>query len=223
MELFPEFGGDFNFMLLLRLAIAAVLGGIIGLERGGKGHDAGLRTHIIVCLGAAAVMIVGELISLNYSGDPTRMAAQVISGIGFLGAGSIMMSGGHIRGITTAAGIWTTACIGIVVGAGYFLIAAFIVAIMLIAMWGLRSFGQKLQGYGNYHTMQVDFASSASVEVVLEVLSQKGAAIKSVRRDEDKLRAYIEFELPKKVDYNDLVISISRLDEVVATTSAIAN
>ena len=90
MDIFPEFTGDFDFWILLRLVAAAILGGIIGFERSGNRHEAGLRTHIIVCLGAAAIMIIGELICLRYGGDPARMSAQVISGIGFLGAGSIM-------------------------------------------------------------------------------------------------------------------------------------
>ena len=221
MEIFPEFAEGFNFVILLRLVVAAILGGIIGFERSGNRHEAGLRTHIIVCLGAAAVMMVGELVSLTYSGDPARMSAQVISGIGFLGAGCIMMNSGHIRGITTAAGIWTTACIGLVVGAGYYVIATCIVVIMLIAMLGLRSFGRKLQGYASAHTLKIELADRDCVEDVLNVLAGEQAAIKSVIIEEGgtDVCAVIEFELPRTSSYNKILIDISRIEAVSSATS----
>ncbi len=220
MQIFPEFAEGFPFIIILRLIVAAILGGVIGFERSGNRHEAGLRTHIIVCLGAAAVMVVGELVSLRYGGDATRMSAQVISGIGFLGAGSIMMSGGHIKGITTAAGIWTTACIGLVVGAGYYIIAICIVVIMMIAMLGLRSFAKKLEGYSQAYALKIELVDRDSVEDVLAVLQKEKAIIKSVRiKEDDGLCAKIEFELPHTGDYNRVLIDISRMEKVSSTTS----
>lgn len=220
MQIFPEFAEGFPFIIILRLIVAAILGGVIGFERSGNRHEAGLRTHIIVCLGAAAVMVVGELVSLRYGGDATRMSAQVISGIGFLGAGSIMMSGGHIKGITTAAGIWTTACIGLVVGAGYYVIAICIVVIMMIAMLGLRSFAKKLEGYSEAYALKIELADRDSIEDVLAVLQKEKAVIKSVRiKENDGFCAKIEFELPRTGDYNRVLIDISRMEKVSATTS----
>ena len=98
---------DIHYSLLLRLVGAVILGGIIGLERGGNNHAAGLRTHILVCLGASAVMVVSEEIVTRYNiqQEFMRMGAQIISGIGFLGAGNIIADGNKIRGITTAAGL----------------------------------------------------------------------------------------------------------------------
>ena len=105
---------------ILRIFAAMICGGVIGLERGKANQPAGMRTYMLVCLGAV-VMLTGEYVYMEYgAGDPSRLGAQVISGIGFLGAGSIVISGkSKIRGLTTAAGLWVSACIGLIVGIGY--------------------------------------------------------------------------------------------------------
>lgn len=110
---------------LIRIILAVFLGGIIGLERGLKNHPAGLRTYILVCMGACIVMMTNQYVHQVFGGgDPVRMGAQVISGIGFLGAGTIIVtSKNQIRGLTTAAGLWTTACVGLAIGIGLYEIA----------------------------------------------------------------------------------------------------
>lgn len=111
------------FTVILRIVLAGVFGGIIGHERGKHGSQAGLRTHILVCLGASMTAMAGLFSTeiLGYSGDPFRIAAQVISGIGFLGAGMIVVKNTNtITGLTTAAGMWTTAAIGIALGMGFY-------------------------------------------------------------------------------------------------------
>ncbi len=108
--------------ILLRMLLAIFCGGLLGLERGRAHQAAGMRTYMLVCMGAAIVMITGQY-SYEYfgTGDPVRLGAQVVSGIGFLGAGSIIISGKtRIRGLTTAAGLWTAACIGLCIGIGFF-------------------------------------------------------------------------------------------------------
>lgn len=107
---------------ILRLLLAVAVGGALGIERGRKNQPAGLRTYMLVCLGSATVMITNQYIVQSMgTGDPVRMGAQVISGIGFLGAGSIMVTGrNQIRGITTAAGLWAAACIGLAIGIGFY-------------------------------------------------------------------------------------------------------
>lgn len=124
---------------LARLVLATALGGVVGYERESGRRPAGLRTHMMVCLGAAMVMITGIYLSQIYLGrvslDPTRLGAQVVSGIGFLGAGSILKSGSRIRGLTTAATLWVVACIGIGVGAGLYIPS---VAVTLLAFFTLR-------------------------------------------------------------------------------------
>ncbi|XJS11769.1 MgtC/SapB family protein [Aerococcaceae bacterium WGS1372] len=99
------------------------MGGLVGIERGMKNHTAGLRTYILVCLGSALVMMTNQYITdhLQAGGDPTRMGAQVISGIGFLGAGTILVtSRNRVRGLTTAAGLWAAACVGLAIGIGFY-------------------------------------------------------------------------------------------------------
>ena len=109
--------------MVLRFLTATLAGAVIGYSRGKAQHAAGLRTHILVCIGAAGAMIVGEyLVSVKgFDTDAARIPAQVISGIGFLGAGSIIVTGrSHVTGLTTAAGLWASACMGLAAGAGYF-------------------------------------------------------------------------------------------------------
>ena len=115
---------DFNiWTVLIRLTLCVLVGGIIGVERGRQGRAAGMRTHILVCMGAALVTMMGFYITqeLKLDGDPMRIAAQVVSGIGFLGVGTIMLKGRfQITGLTTAAGLWCAATIGLALGAGFY-------------------------------------------------------------------------------------------------------
>ena len=112
--------------IALRIFAAVILGGLIGLERGLKNRAAGLRTHMLVCVGACLIMLTNQFIyQTTGTGDPVRMGAQVISGIGFLGAGTIMVTRRHqVKGLTTAAGLWTAAGVGLTLGIGFYEAAA---------------------------------------------------------------------------------------------------
>lgn len=121
----------------LRVILSVLLGGFIGLERGHHGRAAGLRTHILVCLGAAVCTLVGLYTGsvLGFNNDPLRVCAQVISGIGFLGVGTIMVRNSErVTGLTTAAGLWATACIGVAVGVGFYIVALSAFAAVMITM-----------------------------------------------------------------------------------------
>ncbi len=115
---------DFNiFTVIIRLVLAMIIGGTIGVERNKQGRAAGMRTHILVCLGATLATMIGIYISqqMHVDNDPLRVGAQVISGIGFLGVGTILIKGRfQITGLTTAAGLWTAAAIGLALGAGFY-------------------------------------------------------------------------------------------------------
>ena len=114
----------FELEILVRLLLAVLLGGFIGYEREHTNRPAGFRTHILVCAGAALVMATSEYLVRRYSisaVDPARLGAQVISGIGFLGAGTIIRDGVNVRGLTTAASLWAVSCVGIAVGCGFYL------------------------------------------------------------------------------------------------------
>lgn len=114
--------------IVLRLLCALIVGVVIGTEREYTHRPAGMRTHMLVALGACVVMVIGQLIFMQYQAygatpDPARMAAQVITGVGFLGAGTIMKEGPSVKGLTTAASLWATACLGLAAGAGYYVVA----------------------------------------------------------------------------------------------------
>lgn len=130
------------YAVLIRLALAALMGGVIGLEREKARRSAGLRTHMLICLGAALIMCTGEYIFERYGGenniDPARMGAQVVSGIGILCAGTIIKEGPTVRGLTTATGLWCASCIGIAVGSGNILPAAGATVIVLVILWLFR-------------------------------------------------------------------------------------
>ena len=111
--------------IAIRILVSIVLGGIIGVERGMKNRPAGLRTYMLVCMGSCVVMLINQYTSQAFgTGDPVRLGAQVISGIGFLGAGTIVVtSHNQIKGLTTAAGLWASACIGLAIGIGLYEVA----------------------------------------------------------------------------------------------------
>lgn len=127
---------------VFKLFLSMVLGAAIGLERRQKGQSAGMRTFALISMGATLAMLVSIYIPQEYmglkNGDPGRIAAQVISGIGFLGAGAIIQMKGAVRGLTTAAGIWVTACIGLAVGAGMYLIATVVCVLILFALLAIE-------------------------------------------------------------------------------------
>jgi putative Mg2+ transporter-C (MgtC) family protein len=132
------------FDLTIRILMAAGLGGLVGLEREWSNHAAGLRTHLLVCIGATAIMLLSiygfsEFITeANVRMDPARLAAQVISGIGFLGAGTIMRTGSTVSGLTTAASVWVVAAIGLCVGAGFFYCAVLSTVMVLLSLFVLN-------------------------------------------------------------------------------------
>ena len=119
--------------VLLRLILASLFGGAIGVERSTKRHAAGFRTYILVCVGATIAMLVNQFTYLTFGGgDTSRLGAQVISGIGFLGAGTILItSRSQVKGLTTAAGLWASACVGLAIGAGFYT-AAIATGILII-------------------------------------------------------------------------------------------
>ena len=138
MEKILEILNGFNcWSIAFRILLATLAGGLIGAERGSHGRAAGLRTHILVCVGAAITTLTGiyAMNELKSIGDPMRLGAQVISGIGFLGAGTIMVRNhSHVSGLTTAAGLWATACMGLAIGAGFYEAVVPAFAVIMITM-----------------------------------------------------------------------------------------
>ena len=130
--------------MVIRALMALLCAGVIGYERDAHGSAAGLRTHILVCLGAMIAMSTGIFAVTHYSGDVSRIGSQVVSGIGFLGAGTIMVNRGHIKGLTTAAGLWASACIGLAIGTGFYEAAIVGTISVFFVERGLKSIKKKI-------------------------------------------------------------------------------
>ena len=130
-----------DLAVLGRLLLACFLGGLIGLERELKGKPGGLRTNILICIGAALFVHLGLYSVASYNiGDPTRVIGQVITGIGFLGAGVIIQAGNSVKGLTSAASFWVVAGIGMAVGVGDYFAAVAATSITLVVLWALNGF-----------------------------------------------------------------------------------
>jgi putative Mg2+ transporter-C (MgtC) family protein len=136
------------FAVIIRTILSAILGGIIGMEREIHRHEAGLRTHILVCMGSSLIMLTSLYVFDIYKGisvvDPSRIAAGAITGIGFIGAGTIIRYGMSVKGLTTAATLWIAAAVGLAVGCGFYLAGIFTTLVTVAVLLFLRSFEKEL-------------------------------------------------------------------------------
>ena len=178
----------FPYEFILRLLVASVMGGVIGLERGYRAKEAGFRTHFLVALGSAIFMILSqygfeELLTmsresgLNIRLDPSRIAAQVVSGIGFIGAGTIIFQKHVVRGLTTAAGLWVTSAIGMTCGAGMYALAIASTVMVLIC---LETLNLLLQKFGT-RNINITFSAPSTDEVrdILNKMKEDGMTVDS--------------------------------------------
>ena len=181
---------EFNLVsIAVRLVLAMAVGGLIGIERGKQGRAAGMRTHILVCIGAALTVMIGfyarEVLGITNS-DPLRISAQVISGIGFLGVGTILIKGRfQITGLTTAACVWATATIGLALGAGFYAGALVAFAATFLTVTVLHKLEYKLgksqRRYGMYVEISSDKHIRAAITYLEESFSASGIQVTSPR------------------------------------------
>ena len=168
----------------LRFAIAILGGGIIGMSRGKRQHAAGLRTHLLVCIGAASVMITSLYLAQNLGvpGDAFRMPAQVVSGVGFLGAGSILVTGKrHVTGLTTAAGLWASACMGLAAGAGFYEGALMMCVLIYIVLVSLNKLDATHVKASRVMNVYVELKSDVPLSVLLRELKSAGIQINDIQ------------------------------------------
>lgn len=168
-----DLSGFTTLSCIFRLLLSALLGGAIGWERERHGRPAGLRTHIMVCLGATITVIAGLYVAyeLGFSNDPLRAGAQVISGIGFLGVGTILMrDGNHVVGLTTAAGLWTTAAIGLMVGTGFYSVSIVSALLVIVAMVFLGRKEETKRRRKRERSYYLEMLESAPVQPLIDAL-----------------------------------------------------
>jgi putative Mg2+ transporter-C (MgtC) family protein len=216
--------------ITLRLALSVLLGGLIGFERERNSHAAGLRTHILVCLGSTLIMLLSmygfsDFAKLdNVRLDPTRMAAQVISGIGFLGAGTILFTGKSITGLTTAASLWVVAAIGLTIGAGFYYASGLASMFALLSLWVLNVVEKKYFNGKKLRTLRIRATERAGLLTSVSAsLTKKGHDIKTLSLEEsDELSNSIVITLTirmaKNTSLTSLVEDIQNMDAVHAVS-----
>ena len=173
--------------IAVRIAVAVVLGGIIGLERGLKNRPAGLRTYMLVCVGACLIMVTNQYIYQVFgTGDPVRMGAQVVSGIGFLGAGTIMVTKrNQIKGLTTAAGLWAAAAVGLSVGIGLYEAAVIGGAVIFIVLSLIHSWDNRMRQNSKIVEIYVELTRAINLGDFLRKVREMDLEIENIQTEQD--------------------------------------
>jgi len=213
-----------ELQIVLRVLVGAVLGAVVGLERERHDQPAGLRTHMILVIGATLAMVLSVNLGFLFArpgtpADPARLAAQVISGIGFLGAGAILRYGFNVKGLTTAASLWTMAIVGLTVGAGYYLVSVVTTLIILIVLALLDVIEKRFLRVSSsrYITVEADFKKGVvkSVRYIVKEFSDHVVSYtlqKSVKNK--RIRISVVARIPHDQKLENLVEAISDIDGV---------
>lgn len=218
--------------LLLRLFVASLCGGLIGIERGRKRRAAGFRTHMLICMGAALTMVLNTYLSLMLTGglwtidaavplqtDVSRLGAQVINGIGFIGAGTIIVTGRQqVKGMTTAAGLWASACMGLAIGAGFYmgaLIGCVAIILTVVVFSKLESF---ILSHSRNINLYVEFENTDDLSEIIERIKGQEIRIFDVELTKAKGESYpnaiFSLQLPKKKPHTAVMTAIAEIETV---------
>ena len=213
-----------EFDIVIRLCLGFIAGGIIGFERSSRRQVAGLRTHILIALGATCLMLLSIWLPQQFAsgnGDPGRIAAQVVSGMGFLGAGAIIRLGSNIKGLTTAASLWLVAAIGMTIGAGMYIAALTAELLSLIALMLLNPVERKIFPEVQNKLLEVYYNHSAEPDTAtaLEILKSFGIESQSLnvnmgrgRRKNTKVRFLVS--IPEVVDISKLAKALKGSNDI---------
>ena len=218
MWLIDTFSSQSNFYtsMLLRLIAACLLGGIIGYEREHVHRPAGFRTHILVCVGSALVMITSEYIYYKFSArvnvDPARLGAQVISGIGFLGAGTIIKEGVNVKGLTTAASLWAVSCVGIAVGIGFYSGALIATTIIFLTLVVIKKTQGKMGSQKDTRLYIHTHIKKGEVNAITKLFEEMGVKVKktdfmSSDRDGEMVLKYT-FDISNQITLAELIEAV---------------
>lgn len=228
MYLFNQLFDEQFLITVLRIFVALLLSGLIGFEREIKNHSAGFRTHILVGVGSCLMMLLSLYGFEEYIGrydnvrfDPARIPSYVISGIGFLGAGTIIVNGMTIRGLTTAASIWAVAGLGLVVGAGMYAEATFTTVVILLSLIFLNNFEKKFRKGRGRITFQILIGPQMDMGKLLEVLDKFQTKIHKLEVEKDAgldRNLVVELDNDNNIDKVKLYDFISKVDHVKQVT-----
>ena len=199
----------------LRVAVAVIIGGLLGLERGMKNRPAGLRTYMLVCVGSCLIMLTNQYVYQMYNtGDPVRLGAQVVSGIGFLGAGTIVVTRrNQIKGLTTAAGLWTSAAVGLALGLGFYEAAIMGGLAIFTVITLLQRMDNKMHRKSKQMEVYIELSHEVTLGDFLRTVRGEGVEVSNVQREQgadcdDGNRAYIATLKVKKRTYHDDILEV---------------
>lgn len=208
--------------VLFKLILAGLLGALIGYEREFSNRPAGLRTNTLTCLGAALIQILSLDIFAKYSGltglDPARLGAQVISGIGFLGAGTIINEGATVRGLTTAAGLWVVACIGLAIGNGSYFAGILTALFAFITLKALKSLEGRVSLKSPYLNMEIKLEDKpGQIGKIGQILGYMNVNIKNMQfleQNKEILNLHLAVKCPQNTEKHKVLEAINNLEGV---------
>lgn len=209
--------------ILIRVIAAAVLGGVVGLDRGMKHRGAGTKTITVVCLGATLVMLTEQYIQIHFPGlaNMNRLAAQVISGVGFIGVGTIIISKHRVRGLTTAATLWASACIGLAVGIGFIEGGVLITIMMMLSLHVLPFVERFATKHSRYCNVFIDLEKSRDLHTVIHDLKEAGIVIDSMDMSESAIvgegvSVHLVLYVKKAMERTEIYDILMKSDKVVS-------
>ena len=208
---------------LVKMLLALVCGGVLGMERGRKKRPAGFRTYMLVCLGATLVMMTNEFLCEKYgAGDVARLGAQVINGIGFLGAGTIITTGhNRVKGLTTAAGLWTSACIGLAIGSGFYVGAVLGTLMIIVVMIVMHNLDRKLSASTKVMVVYMEFKKMSTIKRVNAYAKECEIIIDDIEVESPdhsrsgKAAAVLTLRLPNKCAHTEVIEQFEDVEGVI--------
>ena len=222
MDFITSITSSFWFETIIKLVLGFLFAGVIGLERSNWNKPAGFRTHALVGISAVLIMLCGEYMAEKYGADPTRIPAQLLSGIGFIGAGTILRDGFNVKGLTTAAGLLAVTCIGLSIGAGFYLggfVATIIVYVILSSSYKLSD---RLDHF-DVLEFHINIAKEDALNKIEKVLSKYEVDIKQIKRAEKDTDASEDDTSESLVIVGQYNRKIFNKNELVRTISLIEN
>lgn len=208
--------------IALRLATAVLFGGIIGLERGMKNRPAGLRTYMLVCVGSCLIMLTNQyLYQVTQTGDPMRLGAQVVSGIGFLGAGTIIVTNhNQIKGLTTAAGLWACAGVGLSLGVGFYEAAVLCCVLIYFILTVLQFWDNHMRKKAKFLELYIEISQDMNIGMLIRLFRGSNLEIESLQMEPDNTFSntsrslVVTLKSKKRFDHGSVISTLRKTDGI---------